>query len=267
MQHQNDRPPSARQSYGPPPEVTLRPGTFVTVRINQMLSSDHNQPGDTFVGSLAQPLVVDGIVVANRNQMIYGRVAEAQRAHSDRPSRLGLELTSLTLADGSQVPIRSQLAARQGGRTPTDVQVGTVATTTIAGAAIGGIAGYGTGAAAGAGIGAIAGIAGVMLTRNRPTVIYPESALTFAILSPLTISTAAAPQAFRFVGPEDYPSQGSVRAGLQPRPQGMPAYPVYGPYPYPYPYYAPYPYYGGVSVYVGPRWGYGYYGHRRYGRW
>ena len=48
--------------------MTLRPGTFVTVRVNQELSSDHNQQGDLFTASLAQPIVVDGIVVAQRGQ-------------------------------------------------------------------------------------------------------------------------------------------------------------------------------------------------------
>src|SRR4051794_20069654 len=52
---------ATRPSYGVPPEVTLVPGTYMTVRIGQTLSSDHNQAGDTFVASLAQPVVVDGI--------------------------------------------------------------------------------------------------------------------------------------------------------------------------------------------------------------
>src|SRR5689334_189086 len=43
-------PPAAnRPGYGLPPEVTVRPGTYLTVRLAQALSSDRNQPGDTFV--------------------------------------------------------------------------------------------------------------------------------------------------------------------------------------------------------------------------
>jgi hypothetical protein len=240
------QPPENRPRYGLPAELTLRPGTYLTVRLNQALSSDRNRPGDTFVGSLAQPIVVDGVVVAHRNQLVYGRVADAERARSSRPSRLGLELTSATLADGSQVPIRSQLAGLQGGTMPTDAQVATVATTTATGAAIGAIAGWGRGAAIGAGVGAMAGLAGVMMTRNRPTILYPESALTFAVLEPLTITTGHAPHAFRFVGPEDY-NRPPARAALQPRPRVAAA---------PYPAYYP-PYYGGVSVVIGRPWGWG----------
>jgi hypothetical protein len=248
-----------RPAYGLPPELTVRPGTYLTVRLNQALSSDGNHPGDTFVGSLAQPLVVDGVVLAHRNQLVYGRVAEAQRARSGAPSRLGLELSSITLADGSQVPIRSQMVVNRGGTTPTDVQVATVGATTATGAAIGAIAGWGTGAAIGAGVGALAGIAGVAMTKNRPTVLYPEDALTFAVIEPVTVSTHNT-HAFRFVGPEDYDRPPVQTTRLQPRP------PVVAPAPYPYPYAYPYPWYGGVSVVVGPRWGYGYgYGYGRYG--
>src|ERR1700676_1667768 len=54
---QNNRPPAAARTspgygppppYGLPPELTIRPGTFITVRTNQPLSSDRNQEGDVF---------------------------------------------------------------------------------------------------------------------------------------------------------------------------------------------------------------------------
>ncbi|MBZ5727848.1 MAG: hypothetical protein LAP87_22995 [Acidobacteriia bacterium] len=241
----NDRP-----AYGLPAQVTLKPGTFVTVRIDNALSSDHNQPGDLFTGTLVQPVVADGVVLAQRGQTVYGRVAEAQKAHGGKDSRLGLELTGLTVADGTQEPLRSQLVGRQGPTTPKGEQVATVAGTTAVGAAVGAAADWGRGAAIGAGAGAAAGIIGVLLTRNHPTIVYPETVLTFRIESPVTVSTARAPQAFRYVGPEDYERSREtqiVRRG--PSPYGY----YYGPgyYPY-YPYY--YPYWGsGVGFFFGPR--------------
>jgi hypothetical protein len=256
--------PVYRPAYGLPAEVTLKPGTFVTIRTNQPLSSDHNQQGDTFSGTFAQPVVVDGVVVAQRGETVYGRVAEAQKAHAGNSSRLGLELTSLTLADGTQVPVRTQLVARQGSTTPTGQQVGTVATTTAVGAVVGAAADYGRGAAIGAGAGAAAGIIGVILTRNHPTVVYPETALTFRVEAPVVINTTRAPQAFRYVGPEEYNHPVETRMG--PRPVGpAPGY-FNGPGYYP-PYY---PYYYGPSLVVG--WGPGFFygrgfGYRIGGRW
>ena len=63
-----------------PFQLTINAGTFVTVRVDEPLSSDRNQPGDAFSATLMQPLVVDGVVVAQRGQTIGGRVTEAQKA-------------------------------------------------------------------------------------------------------------------------------------------------------------------------------------------
>jgi len=251
--------PAAPRPYGIPAQLTLKPGTYLTVRINEELSTSHNQPGDPFTATLMQPVVVDGIVVAQAGQNVYGRVAEAEKQHSDKPSRLALQLTGLSLVDGTQATLHSQLVTRRGGTTPAGQQVGTVATTTAMGAAVGAAADWGTGAAIGAGAGAAAGLVGVLLTRNHPTVIYPETALTFETTAPLTVSTVNAPQAFRYVGPEDYQKPTQL---AQTRPElRRPAY-FYGPGYY-YPYY-PYFWGTGVSLWWGPRYfvGRGFYRHR-----
>ena len=75
--------------YGLPAVLTIKPGTFVTIRVNEPLSSDRSRPGDGFSGTLAQPLVVDGVVAAQRGQVVYGTVAESEKAHADSPSRWG----------------------------------------------------------------------------------------------------------------------------------------------------------------------------------
>jgi hypothetical protein len=255
---------STRPAYGLPSVLTLKSGAYVTVRINQALSSDHNHIGDTFTATLMQPVVIDGVVVAQRGQTVYGRVEDVQKQKTDKPSFLRLQLTSLTIADGTQTPITSQLVTRQGGTTPGGVQAGTIVGTTAVGAAIGGAAAWGTGAAIGAGAGAAAGIIGILVTRHHPTVVYPETALTFQVTSPVTVSTERAPQAFRFVGPQDYQQPVTYAARPGPRPMAAPGY-YYGPgyaypyaYPYPYPYYYGYPYYWGpsVGIYWGGGWGY-----------
>ncbi len=252
--------PQYQQNDSIPARLTIKPGTFVTVRVNQWLSSDRNQQGDVFFGSLAEPIIVDGIVVAQRGQPVSGRVTEAQKAgRVEGTSKLGVELTSLTMVDGQQMPIQSQMITRNGN-TSVGRDVGAVAGTTALGAAIGAGADWGRGAAIGAGAGAAAGIIGVLLTRGHPTVIYPETALTFRINSAVTVATDRAPQAFRYVDTRDYGNPGYAQ-----RPAPRLAGPV-GPAPLPY-YYGPayYPYYPyyygglGLSLYVGPRY-YGYYG-------
>ena len=253
-----------------PEQLTLQPGTFVTVRIDQTLSSDHNAPGDMFSATLLKPLVVDGFVVAQRGQTIAGHVTEVQKAgRVSGTSRLGIELSDLTAVDGQQVKIHSQLvnlnAPTSKGR---DAQA--IGTTTGVGAAIGAIADGGSGAAIGAGAGAAASIIGVLLTRGHASVIYPESVMTFRIDSPVVISTARAPQAFQMVDTREY-----EREAQQPRLQTRVVSPNHGYYATPYPYYGGYygpTYYGGYYPYywgpsVGFLWGGGgYYGRGYYGR-
>jgi hypothetical protein len=252
--------PNDPPRYGLPPQLTIKPGTFVMVRVDQMLSSNHNQPGDVFSATLMQPVVVDGVVVAQRGQTVMGRVAEAQKSKAGHDSRLGLELTGLTLVDGTQATVRSQLVARRGPTTPRGQEVGTVATTTAVGATVGAVADWGRGAAIGAGAGAAAGIVGVLLTHNHPSVVYPETALTFRIETPVAINTMRAPQAFRYVDPNDY--QRPAEARTMPVRRPVPYYgPGYYPY-YSYPYWGPYSGYGygyglGVGIGFGRGWGYG----------
>lgn len=261
---------SQQMSPPPPPppvpaQLTLAAGTYLPVRVDRTLSSDKSQPGDFFTATLEAPLVANGIVVAEPGQMIGGRVAIAERHSSDQPGRLGLELVNLSLVDGQQVPIQSQLVSARGGTTPGAVEAGRVATTTGLGAIIGGAIGYGTGAAVGAAAGGMAGLIGVLATRHHASVIHSEQELTFRLRAPVTISTVSAPQAFHYIEPGEYnqpapeppPGPYANRAPMAPPPP-----PMYYPYPYPYAGGYPYPYYWAPGVSV---WG-GFGGYRHYRR-
>lgn len=254
------RPANAPPAYGLPAEVTLNPGAFVSVRINEMLNSNRNLIGDGFTAVLTQPLVANGVVVAERGQTVYGQVAMARKSSASQPSVLALRLTGLTLADGTQATVESQLASWEGGHAPAGAQAGTVIGTTAVGAGVGAAAGGGPGAAIGGGAGLAVGAIAALVTHNRPTVVYPETAMTFRLDAPLVVSTARAPQAFHYVGPNDYnnrPAPMQTRAAGPAAPYGSyygpgaAPYP-YGVYPYPYPYPYPYGYWGpGVGLVFG----------------
>ena len=217
-------PPPTDQGAGrsaSPSRIMIQQGTYVTVRINQGLSSDRNQQGDAFFASLAAPLVVNGVVVAQRGQTVVGRVSEAERAgRTQGTSRLALQLTELTLADGQQVPVETELVTRHA-MTSVGRDAGTVATATVVGAVVGAGADRGRGAAIGAGVGAAAGIVGVLLTRGNATAVYPESVLTFRLERPVDIDTSRGAQAFRYADSRDYerqPGPASYDDGFPPPP-------------------------------------------------
>ena len=263
-----NRRPMPRAKNGPvPSDLTIPPGTVIFARINQPLSSDHNHAGDTFTATLDRPIIVNGWVVARRGQTILGTVTTAQKAGRVKGvSQLGLELTDVTVVDGQQLPVLTELWKGSAG-TSHGADAAGIATTTGVGTIIGAAADGGAGAGIGAGAGAVAGIALVLLTRGKPTIIGPEALLSFQIKDPVTIATADSQQAFQPVGPNDYNSSPSLRQ----RGEGYGAYPPpyyascgpWGCYPYSYygPYYGPYigfGYYGGFY-----RGGFGRYGFRR----
>jgi hypothetical protein len=292
-QGQYQGPPQGNQPYGQyqgppqqagnqpapppvPPELTIRPGTIVTVRTNQALSSDRNQVGDSFSGTLDEPIVVNGIVVAAPGEPVMGRVTEAKKAGLVKGvSRLGLELTSITMVDGNPLMLKTATTGHSGP-TSNGRDAAAIATTTGLGAAIGASVApwrdVGASAGIGAGAGAAIGILGVLLTRGRPTIVAPESELTFQIQQPIAVSTTAAPQAFRYIYMQPPNSQGGNEQQGPPPRYGQGGYgqgPGYG-QGYGPGYVAGYPYYGypgyspyggpGFGFWIGPRfWGGGYY--------
>jgi BON domain len=267
-----DEPPQAQaqtHSFGSgdaqdqtvPATLHLSSGTMVSVRLNQALSTDHNRSGDAFTATLEQPVVVNGWVVARRGQTIEGRVLSSLKGGRVKgTSKLEIALTRLTLVNGQQLPVQTQLVRASGGTTK-GRDASAIGTTTGVGAAIGAIAGEGQGAAIGAGIGAAVGVAGVLLTRGRPTVIPPEALLTFRLETSADISTLQSQAAFRPVSQQDYPQDALQRRPDRYYPPRPPyGYPIYGGY-YGWPgYYSPYWGWGRPYGYWGPGFVFNYYG-------
>jgi hypothetical protein len=267
-------PPNA----GLPAHLTIPAGKFINVRVDQPLTTAHNQVGDFFSATLIDPIVVDGIVVAQRGQHLTGTVTEVDKGgRVSGVARLGLQLTQLTAVDGQQIPLHTTFISRNAPSTA-GRDAGVIAGTTGLGAAVGAAAAWGRGAAIGAGAGAVLGVAGVLLTRGAPAVVYPETPLTFRIEQAADVDTQRAPQAFQPVNPYQYGQpQTQLRTGPPPAPgaygygapgaygygapgaygygygYGYPAPYAYAPYPYPYAYGYPYPYY--YPYYWGPGFG------------
>lgn len=250
-------------TQAPPPQlpsnVTLPANTWVTIRVNEPISSDHSQPGDAFTGTLAEPIVANGLVIARRGQLVTGVVTEAKKAgRVEGTSRLKLELTGVALVDGRQIQVKTHLMERRGS-TSVGRDAFAIGATTATGAAIGAAVNGGVGAGVGAAAGVVASTIGVLLTRGRQTVVYPEAPLTFALETPLTVETS---EAFQPASQQDYNPR--LQAGPPAYRPGYGQGPTYGPppapyyggyapapyYPYPYAYGYPYPYWG-PSLYFG----------------
>jgi hypothetical protein len=83
-----EKPPAPRQ-------VTLETGMTVPVRLDESVS--RTSAGDSFQASLVEPLVVNGLVIAERGARVTGRVRVA--------SLLELGLATLSTSDGQRVSV------------------------------------------------------------------------------------------------------------------------------------------------------------------
>lgn len=172
----------------PPRKVTLAVGTLLPVRLVEGLSTDRNQPGDTFTATLTDPLVADGFVIAERGARLEGRVLSADKAGRVKGvSELAIQLTKLTTSDGQHVPIQTDPFQKAGPKS-VGKDAAKVGAAAGIGAAIGAIAGGGKGAGIGAVIGGAAGTGGVLATRGEAATLPTETQISFRLSNPVTIT-------------------------------------------------------------------------------
>ncbi len=85
---------------------------LLPVRLQDSISSERYHPGDTFTAVLDAPLVIDGLVLAEKGARVEGKVVESQRAGRVKGvASIALELTRLSLSDGQHVEITTDSAS------------------------------------------------------------------------------------------------------------------------------------------------------------
>ncbi len=111
-------PPHEAPKPEPPPEprrVTLHQGFQITIRLDESISTDHAAGGDTFRASLAEPLVADGLIIAERGARVTGRVVNAIRGgRFSGPAELQLALATVETSDGQKVAISTEPWVKTG---------------------------------------------------------------------------------------------------------------------------------------------------------
>jgi outer membrane lipoprotein SlyB len=93
----------------------------------------------------------------------------------------------VTLADGSQVAIRTDAVIREG-QSPSGETAAKVGGAAIGGAILGAILGGGRGAAIGAGVGAGAGTAAAMNNDRNPATLPAGANVTVRVQQPVTVT-------------------------------------------------------------------------------
>lgn len=154
----------------------------VSVRLVDRLSTESTRPGDTFTATLAEPLVVDGRLIAQKNARVSGHVLEAvSSGRLKRPALLTLRLDNVRTTSRSLALQSQDLTIKAGSHTTRNVVI--IGGSAGAGAIIGGVAGGGKGAAIGAATGAGAGTLAAYLTGKKEIELPSETLLTFDTVS------------------------------------------------------------------------------------
>lgn len=166
---------------------TLPAGSTLRVRTTSTMSTKNLQTGATFAGSLAEPLEVDGKVIAQRGANVTGRIVNSDPGGRVKGrAMLQVAVTGVQLVNGEMASVSTnsfeQVADASTGKDAAKVAIGSGV-----GAAIGAIAGGGKGAAIGAGVGAGAGTGAVLATRGNDAVIPAESTLSFSTQGPISV--------------------------------------------------------------------------------
>ena len=178
--------PAAPEPPPPPPPLVVPAGTHVVVRLGSTIDTKTASAGDTFKGSLAHAIAVNGEVAIRAGAGVSGTVVDSKSPGKFKGE--GLLTITVTAINIGGVPTTVQTSSYtrsvkgKGKRTAVAVGGGTGA-----GALIGGIAGGGKGALIGGLVGAGAGTAGAAFTGNKDLQISAESPVTFRLASPITV--------------------------------------------------------------------------------
>lgn len=210
-----------------PARVTVPNGTELVVRLTESVSSDLNEKGDTFLASLASPIMIGDQVVIPAEAGVEGKVVDVQSAgrFSGRP-KVAVQMTRLTY-NGKTYELRSSQYSKQGASRDART-VAAIGGGAGVGAIIGAVLGGGRGAAIGSVIGAGVGT-GAQATGKAPQVNLPaETVLSFRLQSPLTVIPSSTLQRGQRTGPgspQDPFSSDDDRPVLKRRPGSPPPEP------------------------------------------
>ncbi|MFZ0794413.1 MAG: hypothetical protein WAM65_11610, partial [Candidatus Korobacteraceae bacterium] len=147
----------------PPPPLVIPAGRSVMVRIGSTINTKTANPGDSFTGTLAQSLAVNGVVAVRAGAGVAGTVVDSKSPGKFKgEGYLSIALTSINVKGvptSIQTSEYAQTIKGKGKRTGAMIGGGAGG-----GALIGGLAGGGKGALIGGLVGAGAGTAGAAFT-------------------------------------------------------------------------------------------------------
>jgi hypothetical protein len=167
-------------------QVSIPAGTAINVRMIDSISSDRNHAGQTFRGSIQDPILIGNRTIVPRGATAYVQLVEARSAgRVQGRSRLQLQLVRI-VAGNHSYPVASNVVEFRG-KSESKKSAKSAGIGALAGGGLGALLGGGKGAAIGAGVGAGAGVATNAAHKGEQVYIGSETLVQFRLAAPLRI--------------------------------------------------------------------------------
>jgi type IV secretory pathway VirB10-like protein len=189
--HADEHPAEPARALEPPAptyeELIVSSGSVIGLQNETALSSERAKVEDKVEARVTRDVRVGGTVAIPAGAKALGTVVVVERGgkFKDR-ARLGIRFHTLTLADGTRLPISTETIYRDGDA-PGNGSAAKVGGGAVAGAILGAIIGGGKGAAIGAATGAGGGTAVVMAGDRSAATLPAGTEVTARILNPVTV--------------------------------------------------------------------------------
>lgn len=167
-------------------EVVLPTSSVMGLQVDTPLSSERARIEDRVEARVSRDVLADGRVAIAAGSRVIGSVTLVERGGKvKQPARLGVRFHTLVLADGREIPLRTEPVYREG-ESPAGESARKIGGAAIGGAILGAIIGGGKGAVIGGATGAAGGSAVVMAGDRNTATLAPGTVVTVRLSAPAT---------------------------------------------------------------------------------
>lgn len=168
-------------------EVVLPASSVIGLEVDTALSSERARVEDRVDARVSRDVMGEGHVVIPAGSRVIGSVTTVERGGKVKtPARLGVRFHTLVLADGREVPLRTEPIYREG-EAPGPDSARKIGGAAVGGAILGAIIGGGKGAAIGGAAGAAGGSAVVMAGDRNAATLSPGAIVNVHLSAPVTL--------------------------------------------------------------------------------
>jgi hypothetical protein len=168
-------------------ELVVPAASVIGLQIETPVSSERAKIEDRVEARVVRDVVVDGRTAVPAGARAVGSVTVLERGGKMKErARLGVRFHTLVLADGSELPMRTETILREGD-SPTGESARKIGGAAVGGAILGAIIGGKKGAIIGGATGAAGGSA-VVMTGDRNAATLPVGAVvTVRLAAPVSV--------------------------------------------------------------------------------